>query len=360
MLALLNDALSARLLRFLRRWPDPAIALRDFRKRAPRKVVGRLTAEQIVDALEREGHLLPSPPGTTVAGERRKGPVWRIVGWQPPTSDADDEIAPEVPADTAQAAERRAKWKRAADRIDAMLGRHRRGDFTIRRWRQVRLDARRFVSSGSAHRCLELGWHPLELLGADRQAPWLGTDRRGLMLCLDGGRIVDLNDRSATIETPDGARFVRGRRPLASLDAVLIDCIAPRHRLALLRPQWDEVRSRLDRCRPPQDYGVSALRWDQFRSDVRALASACWDYPPGFFLQDWDSWNGRGCFPTAVMRSLAWVMNGTAIRDLTPDVAVCGTIIFRKLPGDYGWRRDGGPHPPNQDLIRERAARWFE
>jgi hypothetical protein len=138
--------------------------------------------------------------------------------------------------------------------------------------------------------------------------------------------------------------------PVDFLDVVLVDQIAPAYRLAVLKRAWREVLERLDRARPPHD--ESDTRWRQYLSDLRRLADENWDYTPLDFM-DWD---GCGAFPSKAKRALAWVMGGRVLTNLTRDAAVCGRLLFRRLPGDQGWNMVDGPQ---LDRIKERGAAWL-
>jgi hypothetical protein len=266
---------------------------------------------------------------------------------QPSAPGAGDALC--VPSELTAA--ERARWVDAADQIDGVLGRHQRGDISRRRWQQMRADVRRFVESGWAHRAYGLGWHPLELFGVDRRAPYARRDGRGLALVLNGNKVADLTESTATIETTTGARLTFTRKPVEFHQVVLVDQIAPAYRLAVLKREWTAVFGRLDRARPPQD--VSEVRWRDYLGDLRRLAEENWNYPPMFFM-DWD---GCGVFPPAGKRSLARVAGGHIITILTPDEAICvGGAVFCKLPGDAGWQL---ANRPPLDWIRERARAWL-
>jgi hypothetical protein len=245
----------------------------------------------------------------------------------------------------------RAKWAGAADQIVKVLGRHQRGDISRRRWQRMVADVRQFVEGGWAHRAYRLGWHSLVLLGVDRKAPWARHDRRGLVLSLDGNKVVEVTELAATLETNSGARLTYPRRPIEFNDVLLVDQIAPAHRAAIIKPAWTEVLGRLERCRVPQD--VSPTRWQQYRSDLRRLAEGYWDFMP-FDFMDWD---GSGPFPARAKRALAWVIGGCRLTSLTRDTAVCGKAVFRRLPGDQGWQAVTGPYP---DSAHESVAKWLD
>jgi hypothetical protein len=274
--------------------------------------------------------------------------------FQEPASATSGALKPgKTSADDAHpsptAAQRR-RWADAADQVDKALGRHQRGDISRRRWQQMRADVRGFVESGWAHRAHRLGWHLLELFGVDRRVPYARYDRRGLALILDGSKVIDLTRHSATIETASGAHLTYTRRRIEFLDVVLIDQIAQAYRLAIIRREWTEVLELVDRCLRPLHADVSDTRWQQYRADLRRLADENWDYSPIWFM-DWD---GRGCFPTRAKRALAWRIDGGTITNLTHDTAICGKVVFRRLPGDQGWQKDVDP-----DQGRKKASKWL-
>jgi hypothetical protein len=51
------------------------------------------------------------------------------------------------------------------------------------------------------------------LFGCDRDRPYARIDRAGLLLLLDGDRLVALTANTATIETRAGARQTYSRKP---------------------------------------------------------------------------------------------------------------------------------------------------
>jgi hypothetical protein len=246
----------------------------------------------------------------------------------------------------------RAKWAGAAEHILAELGRHQRGDFSRRKWQRMLAGVRGFVESGWAHLAWRLDWHMLELFGVDRKAPCARDDRRGLALMLDDSKVIAVTEHGAIIETASGARQAYTRRTTGFLDAVLIDQIAPAYRLTTIRREWAEVLQRVDRCRPTLAADVSETRWRQYLADLRRLADENWDYPPIFFM----GWDGRGAFPVSAKRALAWLIDGGTITNLTHEAAVCGKVVFRRLPGDQGWQLDVSPH---LDHDRKRAKNWL-
>jgi hypothetical protein len=258
--------------------------------------------------------------------------------------------ASEVPLAHPTTAAERPKWADTAAQILKELGRHQRGDFSRRRWQQTLAGVQRFVESGWAHRAWGLGWHLLELFGVDRRAPWARLDRRGLALMLGGSKVIALTDHGATIQTETGAHLTYSRKPIELLEVVLVDQIARAYRLPAIKREWAEILERVDRSRPPLDANISDVRWHQYRADLRRLAGENWDYSPIFFM-DWD---GRGSFPPRAKRALAWRIGGGTITNLTHDTAICGKVVFRRLPGDQGWQKD-----VDLDQGREKAPKWL-
>ena len=73
------------------------------------------------------------------------------------------------------------------------------------RWNVLREDSYTFLRDWAA-RAHELGWTEYDLFGTHPEKPWVRFDRMGLLLVLDGGRVVALSDIEAVIEKPSGAR----------------------------------------------------------------------------------------------------------------------------------------------------------
>jgi hypothetical protein len=123
----------------------------------------------------------------------------------------------------------RASCSSVAARIVQALGQYPRGGCSPARWQQFTADVRGFVENGWLHRAHDLGWDFLELLGADHVAPWARYDGMGLLLLLNGSKVIGLTDRVARImAAPTGARRTYYRRvPLDRERVLLIDQIGP-------------------------------------------------------------------------------------------------------------------------------------
>jgi hypothetical protein len=76
-------------------------------------------------------------------------------------------------------------------------------------WRAVLDDAETLLRDGWAARALALGWHPLELYGADATG---GDQYNGLAVWLDRRRIVVLDETHAVIRDGDWRRFLNRQR----------------------------------------------------------------------------------------------------------------------------------------------------
>ena len=89
------------------------------------------------------------------------------------------------------------------------------------RWQTLREDAYTFLRdhAGRAH---ELGWTALDLFGVHPEKPWVRPDVTGLVLLLDGAKVVSLSDIEAVIEKPSGARLTFRKRGLVSDEACLL------------------------------------------------------------------------------------------------------------------------------------------
>jgi hypothetical protein len=96
-----------------------------------------------------------------------------------------------------------------------------------RRWVTLISDIAAFLGSDFAGQADALGWGELDLFGCDPDRPFARIGRAGLLLLLDGDRIVGLTDISATIETRNGARQNYQRRSRGA-DRVLVWSLAAR------------------------------------------------------------------------------------------------------------------------------------
>jgi hypothetical protein len=81
------------------------------------------------------------------------------------------------------------------------------------RWRRFVDDVGRFLDSPFCAVAAALGWAPDGLFGCDRARPFARVDSAGLLLLLNGDRLVALTENTATIETRTGARQTYRRKP---------------------------------------------------------------------------------------------------------------------------------------------------
>jgi hypothetical protein len=86
------------------------------------------------------------------------------------------------------------------------------GDMPPARWLRFIEDARAFVASGWLDRARSLGWSIDDLFGADDVRPYARLDKAGLVLLLNGERVVAIGPDVAAIETQAGARHTYRRR----------------------------------------------------------------------------------------------------------------------------------------------------
>jgi hypothetical protein len=86
------------------------------------------------------------------------------------------------------------------------------------RWGLFLEDARTFIAAGWLQRALSLGWSIDDLFGGDDGRPYARIDRAGLVLLLNGDRVVAISEDAAGIETRTGARQTYRRRSLSCID----------------------------------------------------------------------------------------------------------------------------------------------
>ncbi len=111
-----------------------------------------------------------------------------------------------------------ATWKERVDGLD--LDRPPRG-FPPIRWERIIDDARAFIRDW-ADQADRLGWTETALFGVDRLAPWPRIDKAGLVVLLDGGRVVALAEDRAAIVTRRGGRLTFYRQARVEAEAVAI------------------------------------------------------------------------------------------------------------------------------------------
>jgi hypothetical protein len=96
-------------------------------------------------------------------------------------------------------------------------------DIPPARWRTLQEDSRQFLADnpGWALLALDLGWDPLQLLGANRVKPFARVDQMGLLWLVNRARVDELDETSCVLITPTGARTTYRARPLL-LDEVAL------------------------------------------------------------------------------------------------------------------------------------------
>ena len=115
--------------------------------------------------------------------------------------------------------------------------------------------------------------------------------------------------------------------------------------IAVVERALTEAVSHIAVQRPPYVYGVSAHRWELYRSDAASLVKD-WAHRAatlGLGVADLIGWSGSCWSFSTVQRSLAWRLSGYhTIVSLEYDRAICdgGRTIFWKLAGDCGWTID--------------------
>ena len=80
------------------------------------------------------------------------------------------------------------------------------------RWAALRKDAFAFLRDNGAE-AVGLGWHELDLFGIDPRAPLARFDAMGLVVLLNGKRVVELHHDRAIIEDHHGQRTSFTRQP---------------------------------------------------------------------------------------------------------------------------------------------------
>jgi hypothetical protein len=131
-----------------------------------------------------------------------------------------DELTPE--------AETIARWHAGVTTLDANWP---PTNFPAPWWRGLLRDAELFLSLWGKQ-AADLGWTTLDLFGAHSKAPAARFSCMGLLLLVNGGRVVAITAESAVIEQQSGARLTYPRR---SAEA---ECVA----------LWDLPGASLARC----------------------------------------------------------------------------------------------------------------
>jgi hypothetical protein len=87
------------------------------------------------------------------------------------------------------------------------------GDYSSARWATLRRDVNEFVIGPWSARAEALGWSELDLFGVHATRPTIRVDQAGLVVLLDGCKIVELSANVAILETPGGSRQSYRRKP---------------------------------------------------------------------------------------------------------------------------------------------------
>jgi hypothetical protein len=100
-------------------------------------------------------------------------------------------------------------------------------DFPLKRWAQLFDDVGAFLDSGFAAQGAALGWTALDLYGCDNCRPYARIDQAGLLILLNGDKILALTADRATIETARGGRLTFRKTSDQARGRVLIWDVAP-------------------------------------------------------------------------------------------------------------------------------------
>jgi hypothetical protein len=87
------------------------------------------------------------------------------------------------------------------------------GDYSSARWTTLRSDIDDFVAAPWSAQAAALGWTELDLFGVHATRPNVRVDQAGLVVLLDGCKIVELSANGAILETPGGTRQSFHRKP---------------------------------------------------------------------------------------------------------------------------------------------------
>jgi hypothetical protein len=85
-------------------------------------------------------------------------------------------------------------------------------DVPLRRWQRFVDDVGIFLDRWAAY-AAALGWGPHDLFGSDRNRPFARIDQSGLLWLLNGDKLIELTENTATIERRTGARQTYRRKP---------------------------------------------------------------------------------------------------------------------------------------------------
>jgi hypothetical protein len=111
-----------------------------------------------------------------------------------------------------------ARWTEGIDRLDP--DRHPEG-FPPIRWERLITDARVFLETWGAQ-ADRLGWTDTAIFGVDPNGPHARIDKAGLVVLLDGGRVVAMSEDRAALMTRKGGRLAFYRQRHAELGAVAV------------------------------------------------------------------------------------------------------------------------------------------
>jgi hypothetical protein len=88
------------------------------------------------------------------------------------------------------------------------------GDVPVKRWTQFINDVGRFLDSSFGSIAAACGWESFDLFGCDAARPFARIDRAGLLWLLNGCKLVEITEATATIETRTGKRQTWRRKPV--------------------------------------------------------------------------------------------------------------------------------------------------
>jgi hypothetical protein len=87
------------------------------------------------------------------------------------------------------------------------------GDYSSARWATLRRDVDDFLASSWSAEATRHGWEDLDLFGVHATRPSVRPDQAGLVVLLDGCKLVELSANGAVLETPGGTRQSYRRKP---------------------------------------------------------------------------------------------------------------------------------------------------
>jgi hypothetical protein len=101
-------------------------------------------------------------------------------------------------------------WAEALARLDPACPPR---DISPERWLRIIDDWGRFLDDGWAKEASRFGWWATDIFGVHPTAPSCRYDQMGLVPLINGGKVISITERSATIQSPGGSRLVYMRRP---------------------------------------------------------------------------------------------------------------------------------------------------